>query len=374
MTEPESRSNVRKVPDNVSALFQPLSLQGLNLKNRIVLAPCTRNCALPGLVPTDGAIDYYRARAEAGLLITEATLIRADCQGYRDTPGIYSDDQVQAWRRVTDAVHDAGGVIFSQLWHVGRLAHPYYCGTEPVCPSRVPTEGKVHQTQGVELEHVWPRALERDEIAEIVDDFATAGRNAMAAGFDGVEIHGANGYLVDQFLRQTTNLREDAYGGDPERRARFAIEVVDAVAAETGSSRVGLRLSPAAYFGLMDFVPGDTEGYIHLIGQMNDRDLAYLHVGIHEDVEVYDYLGGRPSQFLRRHYNGTLIGNGGYDAPTAAREIAEGAINLVSFGKPFIANPDLVARLRSEQPTGALSPRAAGYAGLTASTGTMVES
>ncbi len=350
MAERKTGIDRTKTPDNVSALFQTYPLHGLNLKNRIVLAPCTRNCAEPGLVPTDGAIEYYRARAEAGLLITEATLIRADCQGYRDTPGIYSDDQVQAWRKVTDAVHEAGGLIFSQLWHVGRLAHPYYCGTDPVCPSRVPTEGTVHQTQGVELEHVWPRALEQAEIAEIVDDFATAARNAKAAGFDGVEIHGANGYLLDQFLRQTTNRREDDYGGDPERRARFAIDVVDAVAAQFGSTRVGLRLSPAAYFGLMDFVPGDTDGYIHLIRQMNDRNLAYLHVGIHEDAEAYDYLGGRPSQFLRRHYNGTLIGNGGYDAPTAAREIAEGAVDLVSFGKSFIANPDLVRRLRTGIP------------------------
>lgn len=350
MAEPQEETGGRKTPGYLSALFQPFGLHDLKLKNRIVLAPCTRNCAEPGLVPTKGAIDYYRARADAGLLITEATLIRADCQGYRDTPGIYSDEQVQAWRRVTDAVHDAGGMIFSQLWHVGRLAHPYYCGTDPVCPSRVPTEGKVHQTQGVELEHVWPRALERAEIAEIIDDFATAARNAHAAGFDGVEIHGANGYLVDQFLRQTTNQREDSYGGDPERRARFAIEVVDAVAAQIGGTRVGLRLSPAAYFGLMDYVPGDTEGYIHLIRQMNQRSLAYLHVGIHEDEEAYDYLGGRPSQFLRRHYDGTLIGNGGYDAPTAAKEITAGAIDLVSFGKSFIANPDLVGRVRAGLP------------------------
>lgn len=350
MSESVVESTGGTAPADIAVLFQSHVLGALELKNRIVLAPCTRNCADAGLVPTRGAIDYYRERAEAGLLITEATLIRADCQGYRDTPGIYSGEQVAAWRRVTEAVHSTGGLIFSQLWHVGRLAHPYYCGTDPVCPSRVPTEGKVHQTQGLDLDHVWPRALGLKEIPEIVNDFAIAARNAKSAGFDGVEIHGANGYLVDQFLRQTTNQRDDEYGGDAERRARFALEVVDAVSAEFGNNRVGLRLSPAAYFGLMEYVPGDTDGYVHLINELNKRDLAYLHVGIHEDVKPYDYLEGRPSQFLRRHYDGTLIGNGGYDAQTAADEISEGAIDLVSFGKPFIANPDLVSRLHKGKP------------------------
>ena len=304
---------------DLSILFEPFQMGDLRLKNRVVLAPCTRNCAEPGLVVTAGAADYYAERASAGLVITEATLIRADCQGYRDTPGIYSPEQVAAWRRVTDAVHARDGLVFSQLWHVGRLSHPYYSGVAPVGPSRVRTQGKMRQTRGVDLYHVWPRALEAGEIPGVIEDFAIAARNARDAGFDGVEIHAANGYLPDQFLRQTTNKRDDEWGGDPERRARFTTEVVDAVAAEVGANRVGLRLSPAAYFGFMKYNPGDTEGYIHLIEAMNGRGLAYLHVGVIDDFVSYDYLDGRTSQFIRRHYDGTLMGNGGYDAATAAR-------------------------------------------------------
>jgi 2,4-dienoyl-CoA reductase-like NADH-dependent reductase (Old Yellow Enzyme family) len=334
-------------PALLASLFQPLRLSDvLTLKNRIVLAPCTRNCADPGLVPTAGAADYYVERAAAGLLVTEATLITQHCQGYRDTPGIYTEAQVRGWRRVTDRVHAAGGAIFSQLWHVGRLAHPYYTGVPAVCPSAVPTEGLCHQVRGVVLNYMPVRSLDASEIRRLVRTYLDAALNAMAAGFDGVELHGGNGYLIDQFLRQTTNKRYDRYGGRIEDRARFAIEVTDAIAGRIGPERVAMRLSPAAYFGLMDYTPGDEETLIHLLQNLSQRRLAYVHLALHDDHQVYGYLKGRASAFLRRHYRGTLIGNGGYKPAEAAAAVGAGQFDLAAFGRLFIANPDFVERLR----------------------------
>ncbi len=340
-----------KPPAAVAPLFEAYALnRELTLPNRIVLAPCTRNCATSELATTKGAVAYYSSRADAGLLVTEATLINGNCQGYLDTPGIWSDRQIAAWRRVTDAVRNKAGRIFCQIWHVGRLAHPHYTGVSPMAPSRVPTRGKMHQTQGVTLYHVWPRALELEEITNIVEDFACAAANAKAAGFDGVEIHGANGYLPDQFLRQCTNNRTDRYGGSPSKRARFVLEVVEAVANVVGEERVGLRLSPAAYFGLMTYTEKDNDAYRYLIRKLNGMRLAYLHVGIIDDFKPYEYLKGRASEFLRQYYGGTLIGNGGYTPDEAAAEIDAGGIDLISFGRDFIANKDLVQRVRTGKP------------------------
>ena len=335
-------------PSAIAALFEPYRLNSaLALKNRILVGPCTRCCALPGLVPTPGAADYYAARAAAGLLITEATLIRADCQGYRDTPGIWSPAQVVAWAAVTARVHASDGLIFSQLWHLGRLAHPHYTGVQPYAPSAVPTEGLIRSTRSVPLHHVSPRALEAAEIHALIEDYAACATNARDAGFDGVEIHGANGYLVDQFLRQLTNKRDDDWGGTPAKRARFAIEIVDAVAARIGAERIGVRLSPAAYFGLMEREPGDEEAYIILLEALARRGIAYVHNGIIEDTIAYDYLRGSSGDFLRRHWHGTLISNGGYGPVEAAAAIGVGRFDLIAFGRLFIANPDLVQRLRA---------------------------
>lgn len=336
---------------NTDALFEPFKLNDqITLRNKIVLSPCTRNRAEKGLEPTRGAISYYAARADAGLLVTEATLINENCQGYIDTPGIWSESQIAAWSRVTEAVHAEGGQIFSQIWHVGRLAHPHFTGVPPMGPSKVPTRGKRRQVGNLNLYHVWPRPMSGSDIKQVLDDHVRAARNAKAAGFDGVEIHGANGYLPDQFLRQCTNKRTDAYGGSPENRARFALEAVDAVASVFGAECVGLRLSPAAYFGLMTYEPGDNDGYIYLLERLSGYGLGYLHTGIVDDFVEYDYLPGRVSAFMRKHYGGVLMGNGGYDAGTAAEEISEGKIDLISFGRAFIANPDLVARLRNGEP------------------------
>ena len=337
----------RAAPELVVPLFQPWRLTGaLELANRIVQAPCTRNCAEPGLVPTSGAADYYAARVAAGLLITEATLINADCQGYRDTPGIYSEPQVRGWARVTDRVHEAGGIIFSQIWHLGRLAHTYYTGVVPKAPSMVPAQGPLHQVRGVQLVHRPLMAYTTVEIRDLVLQYVHAARNAIRAGFDGVELHGANGYLIDQFLRQHTNKRFDGYGGGPRQRARFALDVVDAVAEAIGPQRMGLRVSPAAHFGQMEYVRGDEEGYIHLLEQLGLRKLAYVHVAIIDDGTEFDELGGQASAFVRRHYPGTVIGNGGYSPRAAAAAVSGGRLDLIAFGRLFIANPDLVQLLR----------------------------
>ncbi len=335
-------------PALLKPLFQPLRLTDtLTLKNRIVVAPCTRICAEPGLVPTAAAADYYAARAAAGLIVTEATLIARDCQGYRDTPGIYSDAQVRSWRRITERVHTAGGVIFSQLWHVGRLAHPYYTGVPPMGPSAVPTEGICHQVRGVALNYMPMRALDGSEIRRLVATYAEAAQNAMVAGFDGVELHGGNGYLIDQFLRRITNRRFDRYGGSVADRTRFALDVVDAIAERIGRGRIAIRLSPAAYFGLMEHTPGDEDTLIHLLHGLNERGMAYVHLALHDDRAAYAYLKGRASAFLRRHYRGTLIGNGGYAPAEAATAIESGEFDLAAFGRLFIANPDFVDRLRT---------------------------
>jgi 2,4-dienoyl-CoA reductase-like NADH-dependent reductase (Old Yellow Enzyme family) len=342
---------VTAVADQALApLFAPLRLTaGLTLPNRIVLAPCTRNRAQADLAPTRGAIAHYASRAAAGLLITEATLIARRVQGYIDTPGMFLDSHVAAWADVTDAVHRAGGRIFLQLWHPGRMAHSHFTGVQPLAPSAVLDAAPRRQVGVAHLWHEEPKAMSEAEIAASIHDYAAAAARADRAGFDGVEVHGANGYLPEQFLRLHTNRRTDAWGGPAENRARFAIEVVDACAQALGYERVGLRVSPAAYFSEMRWTQGDNEALIHLLAEVERRSLAYVHCGIVLD-EPYDYLGGAPSEFLRRHRRGVLIGNGGYTPQAAARRIADGAFDLIAFGKHFLANPDLVARLRAGLP------------------------
>jgi 2,4-dienoyl-CoA reductase-like NADH-dependent reductase (Old Yellow Enzyme family) len=337
-------------PVDLGALFEPYRLNAaLTLKNRILLAPCTRNRAEPDLAPTRGAIRHYAERAACGLLITEATIIARHVQGYVDTPGIFLDSHVERWSQVTDAVHRAGGSIFLQLWHPGRMAHSYYSGAQPLAPSAVLDEAARRQSRGVQLHHEMPREMTESEIAEAISQYRSAAHKARKAGFDGVEIHGANGYLPEQFLRLHTNRRSDAWGGSPSRRARFTLEVVDACSEAFGPERVGLRLSPAAYFSEMRYTPGDNDAFLAVFESLNARKIAYLHTGIVEDDQVH-YLDGTSSAYLRRHYSGTLIGNGGYTAPAAAAHIRAGVFDLVAFGKLFLANPDLVERLHTGSP------------------------
>ncbi|HEV7803655.1 MAG TPA: alkene reductase [Burkholderiales bacterium] len=331
-------------------LFTPYEMGPFRLKNRMVMAPLTRSRAEAGNVPSQMAIAYYSARAGAGMIITEATQAGAGGQGYVSTPGIYSPEQVKRWKMVTDAVHAEGGVIFVQLWHVGRISHPdFRNGEPPVAPSAVAPRGMSTFTPGGLKPIPTPRALELDEIPGIIDEFRQAAQNAKAAGFDGVEVHGANGYLLDQFLQDCTNLRNDRYGGSVENRARLLFEVVDAVSGAMGRERVGVRLSPGGTFNdMMDCNPEQIFDYV--AENLGRRDLAYLHL-----IEAAQPPGEHPvpdlsARHFRPLYPGTLIVAGGYTLERANAVLKEGIADLVAFGQLFLANPDLPERFRRGAP------------------------
>ncbi len=340
------------VSAQTSMLFQPIALGGVPLANRIVMAPMTRNRATDGNVPSELALEYYRQRASAGLIITEGSQIVPEGQGYPLTPGIHSEAQVAGWRRITDAVHREGGRIALQLWHVGRISHPTLQpnGQLPVAPSAIAAEGTLYTGKGMEP-FVTPRALETAEIPGIIRDFASAARRAIEAGFDLVEIHAANGYLIDQFLRDGTNHRTDAYGGSLVNRIRFLVEVTSAIVAAVGAHRVGVRLSPFnSYNSMHDSDPATT--FTHAAAALRRFGLAYLHViepvGPTWRGDVSD--APRLTPKLRAAFGGMVIANGGYDRERAERMLEAGEADLVSFGVPFLANPDLPERLRSGAP------------------------
>ena len=325
----------------------------LRLKNRAVMAPLTRSRAEAGNLPSSMAATYYSQRAGAGLVITEATQAGAGGQGYIATPGIHSDAQVQGWKKVTDAVHQKGGLIFVQLWHVGRISHPDFRGGElPVAPSAIAPRGvQTYTAQGLKDIPV-PRALRTDEIPALIEEFRQGAKNAKAAGFDGVEVHGANGYLLDQFLEDGTNERKDRYGGSLENRARLQLEVIAAVSEVWGSDRVGVRLSPGGPFNDMcDCHPQETFGYV--VRQLAPLNLAYLHL-----IEPSPPQGEHPmpdlsARFFRPLYPGTLIVAGGYTLERANAALQSGLADLVAFGQLYLANPDLVERFRRAAPLNA---------------------
>jgi N-ethylmaleimide reductase len=328
------------------SLFSPFRLGSLELANRIVMSPMTRSRALEGNVPNPLAATYYAQRASAGLIITEASQVSPQGVGYIRTPGIHSDAQVAGWRSVTDAVHRAGGKIFAQLWHVGRVSHPdFHNGALPVAPSALPVEGEAFTNRG-RTKLVTPRALDIGELPGIVAQFRQAAENAKAAGFDGVELHGANGYLLDQFLRDGANHRTDAYGGSPTNRARFPLEVTDAVIGVWGPQRVGYKLSPYfAGYSMSDSNPLGTFAFIAT--ELSKRGLLYLHVSEAVAGPMATPAGTRrATPILRDAFNGALIVNGGYDARSGQAAIAHGEADLVAIGVPFLANPDLPARYR----------------------------
>ena len=336
--------------DRSAALFSPHRLGALALKNRLVMAPMTRSRAVGGNVPHPLAATYYAQRASAGLIISEATQVSPQGVGYIRTPGIHSPAQVAAWRRVTDAVHAAGGVIFAQLWHVGRISHPeFHGGALPVAPSALNADAEVFISTGRAATPV-PRALDTDEIAEVVDQFRSAARNADAAGFDGVEIHGSSGYLLDQFLRDGSNVRTDRYGGSIANRARFPLEVAAAVTEVLGGERVGYRVGPAmSLHGMRDSTPAET--FTHLAAELDRLGLAYLHVT--EGVAGPDAPPPgveRIAPRLRRVFSRTFVLNGGYDADSGAAAISRGEADLIAYGVPFLANPDLSERYRRGAP------------------------
>ena len=330
-------------------LFSPARFGDLALANRVVMAPLTRNRAGAGLVPSPLAAEYYAQRAGAGLIITEATQVSRGAQGYLDTPGIYTPDQVTGWRAVADAVHAKGGRIVVQLWHVGRISHSSLLpeGVQPVAPSAIRANAKTFTADGF-VDVSEPRALALEEIPGVVDEFRTASRNAIDAGLDGVEIHGANGYLIDQFLRDGANHREDAYGGSIENRTQFLFEVVKAVADEIGAGRVGVRLSPVTPAGdLRDSDPQPL--FERAVERLDTLGIAYIHViegatGGDRNVAPFDYPA------LRRRFSGAWIVNNGYDRAMALDAVASQQADAVAFGVPYLANPDLVMRLEQDAP------------------------
>ncbi|MCL1067599.1 alkene reductase [Shewanella olleyana] len=330
-----------------SSLFNSYKLNDtLTLKNKILMAPLTRCMADDNLVPTQSMADYYARRADAGLIISEATIIRPDGQGYVNTPGLYNQSQIEGWKVVTQAVHDKGGKIFAQLWHTGRVAHPFFFGEENgevISASNVGIEGTIPRNR--ELTYQQPKAATQADINQLVADYANAAENAIEAGFDGVEIHGANGYLIDQFLHYSCNNRTDEYGETPENMARFAIEVVDAISAKIGSDRTAIRLSPGAYFN-MEPDSRDREVFDYLLAQFEQRKLAFIHLGIFDDSMEFDYLDGKASTYLRKHYNQTLVGVGSYTAETGSKAIDANEFDLLAIGRAFIANPDYVSKVR----------------------------
>lgn len=337
-------------------LFSPVKVGSYTLPNRMVMAPMTRLRAIDS-VPQPLMATYYAQRVSAGLIVTECTMVSPLSLGYMNCPGIYSSEQVAGWREVTEAVHANGGRIFLQLWHSGRVSHPALLGGElPVAPSPVAATGSLHTPEGKRTLET-PRALETHEIPEIVEQFRKGAENALAAGFDGVELHGAFGYLIDQFLQDGSNQRTDEYGGSIEKRSRFLLEVVEAVSSVWGADRVGIKLSPSnTFYGMFDSNPKATFGYV--IDALNRFGLGYLHLMEPNEVDLAtrDVLQSVTSLF-RPIFKGTLITNGGYDQEKGNAILASGDADLVSFGKLFIANPDLPKRFELKAPLNAPDPK-----------------
>lgn len=334
------------------SLFRPYTLGPLTLANRIVMAPLTRNRAGAGLVPNELAPTYYAQRASAGLLITEATQVSAQAQGYQDTPGLYTPAQIEGWRKVTNAVHAKGGHIFAQLWHVGRVSHVDLQpgGAAPVAPSAIRAGTKTFVNNSF-VDVSEPRALALDELPGIVNDFRLAAANAMTAGFDGVEIHGANGYLLEQFIKDGVNQRTDAYGGSIENRARLLLEVTAVVAKEIGAERTGVRISPVSPANGISCSDPQPQ-YNYIADQLSALGIVYLHVvegatGGPRDVVEFDY------DALRTRFKQTYLANNGYNLDLASSRLAEGKADLFAFGRLFISNPDLVERLKVGAPLAA---------------------
>ena len=329
------------------SLFEPVKLGDITLSNRIVMAPLTRSRAAKGDVQGTMNAEYYQQRASAGLIVSEATNISQEGKGYAFTPGIYTEDQVAGWRIVTDAVHAAGGRIVCQLWHVGRISHPSLQpgGGLPVAPSPVKPDVQAFTETGF-APMVAPRALETSEMPRLIADYAHAAQCAKQAGFDGVEIHAANGYLLEQFMRTKTNQRTDSYGGSIENRARLTLEVSEAVVKVWGGAHVGIRLSPVSPANDMDGAAGDAQPlYEHIVAGIETLGLGYMHIvegatqGPRDNL-AFDYAA------LKRLFTGLYMANNNYDLALAEKMVSEGHADLIAFGRPFITNPDLVERLR----------------------------
>ncbi|BBB64116.1 alkene reductase [Undibacterium sp. KW1] len=323
-------------------LFNPLQTGSVSLANRILMAPLTRARADAGHMPNALMAEYYSQRATAGLIVTECTMVAENTSAFYAEPGIYNAEQIAAWKVVTDAVHAKGGKIFMQIWHAGRAAVPAFNnGVENVGPSAIAIDSEVHTPDG-KIPNAVPRELRLDEIPALVAAYAQGAKNAIAAGFDGVEVHGANGYLIDQFLRDSANKRTDSYGGSIENRARFLFEVLTAVSAAIGADKVGLRLSPInSYNSMKDSDPLALISY--LTTRLNEFNLAYLHL---MRSDFFQAQTGDVMTVARANYKGVLIGNMGYNVEEAAQAISNSTLDAVAFGTSFLANPDLPARIK----------------------------
>jgi len=348
-----TRTLTRRAPE---ALFQPAQIGEISVKNRIVMSPMTRARAGAGLEPVALNAEYYAQRATAGLIITEATQVSVEAQGYIDTPGLFTPGQVQGWKEVNAAVHAAGGKIVVQLWHTGRMSHTSFQpgGRAPGAPSAIRANAKVFVAGEGFTDTSTPRALELSELPKVIDDFRSTCAKALAAGFDGVEIHGAHGYLLDSFLRDGSNHRTDAYGGSIENRSRLLLEVTEACVKEIGGGRLGIRLSPVSPAGdSHDSNPQPL--FEHIVERLNPMGLAFIDIvegatGGARDNLPFDYAA------LRERYDGAWMVNNGYTREMALNVIASGEADFVAFGRPFIANPDLVRRLKENLPLAELDP------------------
>ncbi|MGF1514520.1 MAG: alkene reductase [Elainellaceae cyanobacterium] len=336
-------------------LFSPGQVGPYTLHNTMVMAPMTRLRAADGM-PQPIMATYYAQRASAGLIISECTMVSPVSSGYMGCPGVYTAEQTEAWKPVVDAVHEAGSKMFLQLWHCGRVAHPSLLGgKKPVAPSAIAAEGTLHTPDGkVEMEA--PRALDIEEIPGIVAEFRQGAENAKAAGFDGVELHGAFGYLIDQFLQDGSNQRTDDYGGSVENRARFLLEVVDAVIDVWGAGRVGIKLSPSnTFYGMGDSDPKVTFGYV--LEALSPKGLAYAHLMEPSEKDLQQDVIESVVSTFRPYYSGTVIANGGLDHESGNQALAEGKAELVSFGRLFLANPDLPQRFKQDAPLNEPNPK-----------------
>lgn len=348
----------------MSKLFEPTSVGSISLSNRIAMAPLTRNRS-PGAVPNDLNVEYYRQRASAGLIISEGTAITHQAQGYADVPGLYKPEAIEGWKKVTDAVHTAGGKIVTQIWHVGRISHTSLQPQDgkPVAPSAIAAKSKTYVLNadgtGAFVETSEPRALETSELPGILEDYRKAARAAVEAGFDGVEIHAANGYLLEQFMRSNSNQRTDQYGGSIENRIRLTLEVVEAVTKEIGADKTGIRISPTTPAN--DVSDPDPEAvYTALVEALAKYDLAFVHViegatGGPRDVLPFDW-NALKAAYRAAGGKGAWIANNGYDRASAIEAVDSGYADLVAFGRPFIANPDLVRRLKVDAGLNPLDP------------------
>ncbi len=331
-------------------LFSKFTLGNIELNNRIVMAPMTRSRAIDN-IPNDLMVTYYAQRAEAGLLITEGVAPSATGLGYPRIPGLYSEAQVAGWKQVTDAVHAKGGKIFAQLMHTGRISHPanMEAGTEIVAPSAILASGEMYTDTAGPQAHPVPKAMTLADIQQAQAEFVKASENAIEAGFDGIEIHGANGYLVDQFINPASNQREDEYGGSSENRVRFAIEVAQQVAAAIGPERTGIRLSPYGAFNDMIPFDGLEDTYEYLAGELGKLNLAYIHIVDHSAMGAPEVTASVKAK-IGKAFGGPIIASGGLDKAKAIAALESGVGELVAFGRPFLANPDLVKRYQNDLP------------------------